>query len=82
MASKCSSSQISGDTLIKSLQKWCEDNGVKIRLTHDNHIVIQERIAWHPPEVPHLEDPPTGEIWVKDLVFIDRGVVMYEKEAE
>lgn len=77
MASKRSSSQVSGDTLIESLKKWCEDNGVKIRLTHYNHIVIQERIAWQ-----SSEDPPEGEIWVQDLVFIDRSTAIYEKEAE
>jgi hypothetical protein len=61
--------------LIVSLRQWCEDNGVKIRLTHHNHIVIQERKVWRPPE-PH----PQEEIWVKDLIFIDRGTSIQKCE--
>ncbi len=75
IATEGSGSQVSGDILIKSLQKWCKDNEVKIRLTHENYIAIQERIAWQPPE-----EPPKGKTWVKDLIFIDCATAIYEKK--
>lgn len=61
--------------LIVSLRQWCKDNGVKIRLTHKNHIVLQERKEWSPP------DPsPEEKILVQDLIFIDRSTSIFEYE--
>ncbi len=80
MATEHTNSQISRHTLrhqelIVSLRQWCEDNGVKIRLTHENHIVIQERKQWEPPE-----PPPEETIWIQDLIFVDCGTSIFECE--
>lgn len=60
--------------LLTSLRQWCKENGVKIRLTHDNHIVIQERKDWCPPQ-PHPEE----KVLIQNLIFVDRGASVFEK---
>lgn len=62
--------------LIVSLRQWCKENGVKIRLTHKNHIVIQERKKWDPSG-----PPPEEKILVQNLVFIDRSTSILEEET-